>query len=412
MDSSGSPLYNTFWGRDEKMFKKMFPMSMRPQSHDIIRTWAFYTMLRSEQIASSIPWKDVMIHGFIMAPDGTPMHSSVGNVIDPIPIIHEYGADALRYYACNCSMGIDHAFREKDVVRGRKLCNKIFNLGQFAGPRFSSLPQRPAKFRLSDRWILSRYSDVVDSVTQHFESYQFDKAMRDAENFIWHELADHYIEMVKSRKDEAGMYVLYNVLLGCVKMIAPFMPHIAADVYQEHFRKHEKAKSIHLSSWPERIFTDKDAEAAGDVLKDVIAAVRGWKSEKKMPLNAELNLVEIIGSSDLNDARDDIVETIKAKSLEIVKKANITEEVVAVKPVHAKLGPMFKGAAKSIVSEIAKIDPKKVAAALSSGGVKITADGQDITLTEEFLELEKRLMLNGKQVETIQIGDILIAIEP
>ncbi|MCL1904576.1 MAG: valine--tRNA ligase [Methanomassiliicoccaceae archaeon] len=413
MDSSGSPLYNTFWERDQKMHEKMFPMSMRPQSHDIIRTWAFYTMLRSEQIASSIPWKDVMIHGFIMAPDGTPMHSSIGNVIDPIPILKEYGADALRYYACTCSMGIDHAFREKDVIRGRKLCNKIFNMGKFVGPRFDSKPSRPSKLRISDRWILSRYSDVVRTVTGYFESYQFDKAMRDAENFIWHELADHYIEMVKARKDDAVKYTLYEVLLGSVKMIAPFMPHIAEEVYQEHFAEYEKAKSIHLSKWPEFILEDKEAETAGDVLKEVIAAIRGWKSDKKMPLNAELNLVELIGDAlVLNDARDDIIETIKAKRLEIAEKADITEEVVSVKPVHAKLGPAFKGAAKQIVAEIQKMDPAKVAADLGAGGVKLTVEGQDVLLTNEFLELEKRLMLNGKQVETIQVGGILVAIEP
>ncbi|MDR2866601.1 MAG: valine--tRNA ligase [Methanomassiliicoccaceae archaeon] len=413
MDSSGSPLYNTFWERDAELHRKMFPMSMRPQSHDIIRTWAFYTMLRSEQISSSVPWKDVMIHGFIMAPDGTPMHSSVGNVINPIPIIEEYGADALRYYACTCSMGIDHAFREKDVIRGRKLCNKIFNIGKFVGPRFDSKPSVPSKLRMSDRWILSRYSDVVRKVTGHFESYQFDKAMREAENFIWHELADHYIEMVKARKDDAAKYTLYTVLLGSVKMVAPFMPHIAEDIYQEHFIRYEDAKSIHLSSWPEPVLSDSDAEHAGDILKDVIAAVRSWKAERKMPLNAELNMVELIGDVMMLDgARDDIVETIKTKRLEIAEKADITEQAVSVRPVHAKLGPAFKGLAKQIVAEVSKIDPAAAAAALEYGGLEITVDGTDIILTKEFLEPEMRLMLNGKQVETIQVGNILIAIEP
>ena len=413
MDSSGSPLYNTFWERDGEMFKKMFPMSMRPQSHDIIRTWAFYTMLRSEQMTSSIPWKDIMIHGFIMAPDGTPMHSSIGNVIDPIPILREYGADSLRYYAATCSMGIDHAFREKDVVRGRKLCNKIFNMGKFVGPRFDSKPKRPSKLRISDKWILSRFSDVVSSVTQYFESYQFDKAMRDAENFIWHELADHYIEMVKARKDDAVRYTLYTVLLGSIKLIAPFMPHITEDVYQEHFRKYEGAKSIHVSAWPEAVLNDKDAEAAGDVLKDVIAAIRTWKSDKKMPLNAELNLVELIGDAMMLDgARDDIIETVKAKKLEIVRKADITEDVVSIKPVHSKLGPTYKGLAKGIINEVQKMEPAKVASALDSGGLKLTVDGEKIVLTKEFLEPEKRLLLNGKQIETIQVRGILVAIEP
>ncbi|MDR0335310.1 MAG: class I tRNA ligase family protein, partial [Methanomassiliicoccaceae archaeon] len=413
MDSSGSPLYNTFWQRDEKMFRKMFPMSMRPQSHDIIRTWAFYTMLRSEQITSSVPWHDIMIHGFIMAPDGTPMHSSIGNVIDPIPIIEEYGADSLRYYAATCSMGIDHAFREKDVIRGRKLCNKIFNMGKFVGPRFDSKPKRPSKLRVSDKWILSRFSDVVNSVTKYFGSYQFDKAMRDAENFIWHELADHYIEMVKARKDDAVRYTLYTVLLGSIKLIAPFMPHITEDVYQEHFRAFEGSKSVHVSAWPEPVLDDKDAEAAGDVLKDVIASIRTWKSEKKMPLNAELNLVELIGNAAvLNDARDDIIETIKAKRLEIAEKADITEDVVSIRPIHSKLGPAFKGLAKSIVTEVARMDPKAAAKALEAGKLTISVDGETVVLTKEFLEPEKRLMLHGKQVETIQVRGILVAIEP
>ncbi|HIJ00460.1 MAG TPA: valine--tRNA ligase, partial [Candidatus Methanomethylophilaceae archaeon] len=164
MDSSASSLYNCFWERDEVMFKKMFPMSLRPQSHDIIRTWAFYTLLRSEQLTGSIPWRDIMVHGFIMAPDGTPMHSSLGNVIDPLPIIEEYGADALRYYACTCSLGVDHAFREKDVIRGRRFSNKIFNMGNFVGSKVNRKPQRPNNLSAADKWILSRYSEVVKHV--------------------------------------------------------------------------------------------------------------------------------------------------------------------------------------------------------------------------------------------------------
>ena len=414
MDSSGSALYNTYWGRNEELHKKMFPMSMRPQSHDIIRTWAFYSMLRSEQIENTIPWKDIMIHGFIMAPDGTPMHSSIGNVINPIPILTEYGADALRYYASTCSLGIDHSFREKDVIRGKKLCNKIFNLGQFVGRFFDSKPEECKDLRASDKWIISRYSQVVENVTAYLETYTFDKAMRDVENFIWHEFADHYVEMVKSRKDDAVKYTLYNVFLGAIKMMAPFMPHITEDVFQEHFVKYESSKSIHTSNWPEPIFIDEKAEQVGDILKDVISAIRGWKSEKKIPLNAELQLIEIIGSesSILGCARLDIIETVKAKDLEIVPKADLTEEVINIKPVHAKLGPAFKTDAKQIVSTIAAMAPADVAKALADNkGVKVSVNGKCIIIGPEFLELEKRLMLNGKAVDTLQVGNILIAIE-
>jgi valyl-tRNA synthetase len=413
MDSSGSALYNTYWERDAELHEKLFPMSLRPQSHDIIRTWAFYSILRSEQIEHSRPWDDIMIHGFIMAPDGTPMHSSIGNVIDPIPILEQYGADALRYYAGTCSLGIDHAFREKDVIRGRKLCNKIFNLGQFVGRFFDSKPAAPAELRASDRWIISRYSKVVKAATESLDVYQFDKALRDVEGFIWHEFADHYVEMVKSRKDDAVKYTLYNVFLGCIKLMAPFQPHVTEDVYQEHFQRFEGTKSVHLASWPEPIFEDEEAERVGDVLKDVIAAVRSWKSEKKVPLNADLELVELIGQDAkvLEAAKADIVETVKAKKLEIVTEAAITEDVYAIKPVHAKLGPAFKTQAKAIVASVAAMDPKEVAAAIAQGPLELDIDGEKVSVPAEFLETVKRLMLDGKAVDTLQVGNVLVAIE-
>lgn len=414
MDSSGSTLYNTFWKRDDALFQKMFPMSMRPQSHDIIRTWAFYSILRTHQITEEVPWRDIMINGFIMSPDGTPMHSSLGNVIDPMPILQEYGADALRYYACTCSLGIDHAFREKDVVRGRKLCNKLFNIGRFVGRMFDSKPAQPKELRSSDRWILSKYSKVVQRSTEYLDTYQFDKAMRDVEGFTWHEFADHYIEMVKGREDEAAKYTLYTILLGITKLMAPFLPHIAEDVYQSHFLAHEGVQSIHVSAWPETVLFDEHAEDVGERLKDIIAAVRVWKSDHKLALNTPLKLVELIGpaAADLEEGRLDIMETIKAQSLVIVSQADIQEQIVGVKPVHARLGPAFKTAAKQVIVQIAAMPVNEVAEAITKGGLDLIVDDQKLRVTAEHLEFETVLMLHGRKVETIQVGTVLVAIEP
>ena len=413
MDSSGSALYNTFWERDPELHKKLFPMSMRPQSHDIIRTWAFYTILRSEQIEHCRPWNDIMIHGFIMAPDGTPMHSSIGNVIDPIPIIENYGADALRYYAATCSLGIDHAFREKDVIRGKKLSIKVFNIGQFVGRYFDGVPKTCDSLRVADRWIISKFSKTVKAVTESFDVYQFDKAMKEVESFIWHDFADNYVEMVKARKDDAAKYTLYNVFLGAVKMLAPFQPHITEDIYQEHFRAIDGCKSIHLTSWPEPMFVDEEAEAAGEVLKDVLAAIRAWKSEKKVPLNGDLAMIEFVGADAkiLECSKADISETTKAKDVRIAPEAKLEEQVVAIKPVHAKLGPTFKGQAKAIVSAVSAMSLEDVAAQLADGVVKVTVDGESVSVGAEFFEAEKRLMLDGKAVDTVQIGNILALIE-
>lgn len=413
MDSSGSSLYNTFWGRDEEMHKKLFPMSLRPQSHDIIRTWAFYSILRAEQIEQCIPWENIMIHGFIMAPDGTPMHSSIGNVINPIPILENYGADALRYYAATCSLGIDHAFREKDVIRGRKLCNKVFNLGQFMARFFDDVPKEQPELRLSDRWIVSRYTKTVEAVTGYLEVYGFDKAMREVENFIWHEFADDYVEMVKGRNDPAVKYTLYNVFLGALKMLAIFMPHVTEEVYQERFRPIDGCKSIHLTSWPEPMFVDEDAEQAGIKLAEVLASIRAWKGEKKVPLNAELAKIELVGADAacLEEARSDIAETTKAKEVVIAPKAELNEEVVGVKPEFGKLGPAFKGQAKAIVAALNASDMKDIAVQLADGKVVLDVDGEKVELGPEFFKVEKRLMLGGKAVDTIQVGNILIVVQ-
>ncbi|MCL1811246.1 MAG: valine--tRNA ligase [Methanomassiliicoccaceae archaeon] len=413
MDSSGSCLYNTFWKRDEDLHKKFFPMSMRPQSHDIIRTWAFYSILRSEQLKHSRPWDDIMIHGFIMAPDGTPMHSSVGNVIDPIPILENYGADALRYFAASCSLGTDHAFREPDVTRGKKLSNKIFNIGQFVGRFFDGRPPETKELRISDRWIISRYSKAVEAATGYLDEYQFDKALKEIEGFIWRDLADNYIEMVKARKDPAVKYTLYNVFLGSIKMMAPFMPHVIEDVYQEHFAAYEGAKSIHITEWPSPIFIDEDAVRIGGTITDITSAIRAWKSERKMPLNAELSRVEVICdyARELERGSADIIETSKIKELVFSKEAELKEEIVCIKPVHSKLGPAFKGQAKSIAAVLSALSPKEALGMMTSAGLELSIDGERICLALEFVEMEKKLTLGGRAVETIQLGNILIVLE-
>jgi valyl-tRNA synthetase len=417
MDSSASSLYNSFWQRDEERFERMFPMSMRPQSHDIIRTWAFYSILRAHQLTGKRPWDDIMIHGFIMSPDGTPMHSSLGNVIDPIPILEEYGADAMRYYACTCSIGVDHAFREKDVKHGRKLCNKLYNMGRFVGGIVQER-EEPKGLHLSDVWILSLFSKVVKEATEAFENYQFDKVMREVENFAWHEFADHYLEMIKYRTkadDPAVRYTLYTVYLGVLKMLAPFMPHVAEEVYQTHFKVIDGARSIHVSSWPEPVLVDEEEEERGEFLKEMISAIRSWKSNHRIALNNDLERVELVGegANYLLGCEKDILETVRAKELCIVGELDLEEKVIGIKPVLAKLGPEFKGQAKEIVQRLEALDAEVVARALDLGNLEIElTDGSTVALDKEYIEVVKKLTLDGREVETFQVRDVLVAIQP
>jgi len=219
--------------------------------------------------------------------------------------------------------------------------------------------------------------------------------------------------MVKSRNDDAVRYTIYNVFLGGLKLLAPFMPHVTEDVYQADFRESVGCRSIHLTSWPEPILIDEEAEAEGEILRTVLAEVRAWKGERKIPLNAELKMIEFVGSDAGKLARSeaDIVETTKALEVRIAPEAKLSEEVVGIKPVHAKLGPAYKAQAKAIVSAVAAMDVSAAAEQLSKGAVEVDVDGEKVSVPAEYFELDKRLMLDGKQVETIQIGNILALVE-
>jgi len=418
MDSSISPLFNTFWGRDEAKFKKLYPMSMRPQSHDIIRTWAFYTILREYLVLGEKPWNDIMIHGFIMSPDGTPMHTSLNNVIDPMPILETYGADALRYFACTCALGEDNAFREKDVVHGKKLCTKLYNMGKFVGSVVKLTPHQTEDLHPIDRWMLSRFTHTCELVTTYYDHYQFDRAMREIEQFAWHEFADHYIEMVKHRtrdeQDEAVRYTLYTVCLGIMKMIAPLMPHVTEEVYQDNFAQMDQAQSIHVSTWPAPALSDEASERQGAVVRDVVSAVRSWKAEHGLPLNLELASVEIIGpgASMVQGSERDIKETVKAKELLVSKEAALEERVIALKPVPSKIGPQFKSRAKEVSDKVRALKPERDQEPSSLTMVEITMDdGSIIELKADCFEVQKELTLHGKTVETIQLSELVVAIQ-
>ena len=191
MDSSISPLYNTFWYRDDKKFKKLYPMSVRPQSHDIIRTWAFYTILRCTLITGKKPFENIMMGGFILSEDGTPMHASLGNVIDPLKIIKEFGSDAFRGYAASCALGEDNPFRRKDVIRGSKLLRKIYNVEQFIINILKDGKPKKTELIDIDKWILTKYTKLVEKATKQMDEFDYSQTMKDIESVSYTHLRAH-----------------------------------------------------------------------------------------------------------------------------------------------------------------------------------------------------------------------------
>jgi len=297
--SSLTPMLAAELFKKHKVYKRLFPMSLRPQAHDIITFWLFNTMAKSLLHHDKCPWHDIMISGFALDPHGRKMSKSFGNTVDPCSVLQKYPADALRFWAAGSKLGEDMPYQEKDLVTGQKMITKLWNASKFAITNLndydgSKIPK--AQLEMADRWLLSRLNRIIGISTEHFEKYEYSKTKFEVENFFWHTLCDNYLEIVKGRlydesdeKDarKSAQYALHNALLCVIKLMAPIMPYITEAVYQLHFVKHEKAKSIHLSAWPEydKNLADEEAEKAGDLLVSVVSAVRRFKSDHDKALN-------------------------------------------------------------------------------------------------------------------------------
>ncbi len=419
MDSSISALYNSFWLRDDKLFEKLFPMSLRPQSHDIIRTWAFYTILRAHLLEDKKPWDNVMIGGFILAEDGSPMHASKGNAVDPLQFLEENGADALRYYATQCAIGEDNAFRWKDVVRGNRFLQKFWNVSRLIGREVSDLAGQPQEGELEDvdRWILSGYTKVVEKATEHMDNFRFDQAIKLVEGFMWHTLADHYLEMIKHRMgrgDQGLRYTLYTVGLGVVKMLSPFLPHITEEIYHRYYAADGK-KSVHISSWPKAVMCDEKAEGIGETVKDVVAAIRGWKSSKGIPLSQAIKYAGIVADEDKGAAIESNMETIKntmkIETCALEEMESAEHYPSAVEPVPAAIGPKWRGESQAIIEAVKALNEdrgkvEKAASAIESEGkFAMEVRGKEVELGPEEVDIKRGIRMKGHDVDCIEAGE-------
>ncbi len=309
--SSLSPQVAGKWLEEEKLFRKVFPMSIRPQAHDIIRTWAFYTIVKSLYHENKVPWSDIAISGHGLSPEGHKVSKSRGDASDPKEMMVAYSADAVRYWAASSKLGEDSMINEEKIASGQKLVNKLWNVTSFSYQFLEnySSPATPPTLLPTDKWALSKLNRLIPEVTKDFQEYNHASAKNRIEEFFWDVFTDNYMEMVKTRlydfpdgsaERDSAKYTLYNVLATIVQLIAPIMPYITEEIYQLVFKKDNTAASIHLSSWPRarQELINAEAEAVGDMLIEIASAVRRYKSEKKIPMGSKLEKVKIAVSKD------------------------------------------------------------------------------------------------------------------
>ena len=253
--SSLTPQIAGHAGEDEELFGKVFPMDVRPQAHDIIRTWLFSTILRSHLDQDALPWANAAISGWVLDPDRKKMSKSKGNVVTPMHLLEEYGADAVRYWAASGRPGTDTAFDAQQMKVGRRLAVKLLNASKFA---LADLPpQGEALTHPLDRAMITRLSAVVKDATSSFEDYDYARALEQAEGFFWW-YCDFYLELVKGRRYDSDRSEIRQQAAASVgralrlslsvfqRLFAPFLPFVAEEVWSWW-----QPGSVHHAPWPE-----------------------------------------------------------------------------------------------------------------------------------------------------------------
>ncbi|MEQ1870206.1 MAG: valine--tRNA ligase [Vicinamibacterales bacterium] len=305
--SSLTPQIACGWPDDPDLFARTFPMDLRPQAHDIIRTWLFDTVLRAELEHDSLPWTNTAISGWVLDPDRKKMSKSKGNVVTPMGLLEEHGSDGVRYWAASGRPGTDTAFDTGQMKVGRRLAMKLLNASKFV--LASSQLQGPITAEV-DRAILQRLGQVIDAATLDFEGYDYARVLQRTEDFFWR-FCDDYLELVKGRRyGEQGPEgaasansALAAALSVLLRLFAPFLPFVTEEVWSWW-----QPGSVHTSAWPTRAELDallpEHAPAQDsrdqqiyDWATTVLFEVRKQRSEAKQPLKVPITQVAITAPS-------------------------------------------------------------------------------------------------------------------
>jgi valyl-tRNA synthetase len=334
--SSLTPQVATHWEDDQDLFSRTFPMNLRPQGHDIIRTWLFATLLRSHYEHDSLPWHDTTLNGWILDPDRKVLSKSKGAVITPIEYFDRYGSDAFRYWAQNGRPGVDTAFDEGQMKIGRRLAIKILNASKFAlgviGNGAAGEVTEPL-----DRSMLRALTDLVEDASGAFEGYDYSRALERTERFFWG-FCDDYVELVKQRaygagdEDGAGSArrALELALSTLLRLFAPHLPFVTEEVWSWW-----QDGSIHRAPWPDpaplRAETGDTDRLTYRVAADVLGEIRKAKTSRQKSLRAEVELAVVRDTAQrleaLRAALADVHQAGRVRDIELLEAEEFTVDV-------------------------------------------------------------------------------------
>ena len=418
MDSSISALYMGGWPDEE-----FTPVQLREQGHDIIRTWAFYSVLRTAAIEKNIPWEQALINGIVLGDDGYAMSKSRDNFVQPEEVIEEYGADAFRQaIAIAGRPGSDVQFQWKEATSASRFQTKLWNITRFAlGHLDEDVTDIDAPaHRDIDAWLLDRCRETVEAVKADMYEYRYDRALRRIRTFAWEELADEYVELCKGRlysgrpgERDAARHALFEALSATIRMMAPIAPFVADELWRN---LPTTTGSVHGASWPTVDTPVSGSIDGGGLVVEIASAVRAWKSDEGMPLNEPLERVEVYTDIDLDKGLDtyDLSDTINAPVYVRAGHPNVERVPIAVEVDHSAIGPTFRDKASDVIAALQAADPAEVQAeVLSRGAVDVDANGEVVTVAGDAITVREELRAGDDEpVEIVETDRTTLLVYP
>jgi len=318
---------------DSDRHRKLFPADLRPQAHEIIRTWAFYTILKAHLHQDTLPWKNIMVSGWCLAEDKSKMSKSKGNVIEPEKLFQQYGSDVVRYWAASSKLGADIVYSEDVMKNGKRLVNKLFNAAKFVSIHFDKLEEKDKTAEISevqdkitnnfDKFLMQKIIDLAIKVESDMNEYEYANSVHLIEQFFWSVFCDNYLEITKVRAyghDEDGHYsvilTLYHALQILLKLFAPFIPHIVEEIYLNLY----SSKSIHSrGTWPSLNNIVFDVEPSqSEALIEILELVRKSKAEKQLSIKVPIKILEIKNIILSNDLTEDLKNATSSEEIKFV----------------------------------------------------------------------------------------------
>jgi len=419
--SSLTPLINAGWDWDpdggdgeDGAFRmdnpELYPMDLRPQGHDIISFWLFHTVVKCLEHTGEVPFESVLINGHVLDENREKMSKSKGNVVVPAEVMGEYPIDAIRYWAASSSVGDDFPFKENELRMGEKLIRKLWNASRLVDQLTpAERPEEPDDLADIDRWLLAKLDDHVESLTERFENHAYAKARDELRSFFWHTFCDDYLEIAKQRarddEDASAQFTLAVAHEAFLKLFAPLIPHVTEEVWGAMYADDgadaadgDRPDSLHLTDWPEPGGYEADL-AAGETAMAVISALRRYKTDEGLPLNADLDTVEVFGNA--AGFEDAIASAMHVADLRIRDETPDIETTIAdVDLDYSIVGPEYGERVGDIEAAIAGGEFEIEDSRLHAAGIE---------LAPEMFEIEEERTYSGEG-ELIETEDAAIVV--